>query len=276
MNLTEIFKESFSFSIQNWKKLVIIGILLLIPGILDDLCQMNNNVILFVIAAILAIIFSFIVEGYTLSVIGDTIKGSDLIPDIAFKTNFIDGLKVFVVGIVYGIFLVIIFAIILAITGSLKLLPALFATQPVATANMTAAATPAVNTVAATLPTAGPLAFVGLILIAIIAIVAMFFMVISTCRLAKTGSIKDALSWSGITGDIKAIGAGRLVAWYILLVIIVLVISFIVGIIAGLIALIPVVGIIIIIISVIILTFLFAPFLVLFGARAMGLLYADA
>ncbi|MCQ2964295.1 MAG: DUF4013 domain-containing protein, partial [archaeon] len=93
------------------------------------------------------------------------------------------------------------------------------------------------------------------------------------CRLAKTGSIKDALSWSGITGDIKAIGAGRLVAWYILLVIIVLVISFIVGIIAGLIALIPVVGIII---SVIILTFLFAPFLVLFGARAMGLLYADA
>ena len=273
MNLTEIFKESFSFSIQNWKKLLIIGILLFIPGIFGAIYQMYNNVVLVAIAAILAIVFGFIVEGYTLSVIGDTIKGSDLIPDIALKTNFVDGLKVLVVEIVYGIVLAIIFAIILAITGSLKLLPALFATQPVATANMTAAATPAVNTAVANLPTAGPLVFVGLILIVIIAIVAMFFMVISTCRLAKTGSIKAALSWSGITEDLKAIGVGRLVAWYILLVIIVLVISFIVGIIAGLIALIPVVGIII---SVIILTFLFAPFLVLFSARAMGLLYADA
>ena len=275
MNLTEIFKESFSFSLQNWKKLLIIGILLFIPSFFGALYHQyeHSNVILFVIAAILAIIFAFIVEGYTLSVIGDTIKGSDLIPDIAWKSNFIGGLKVLVVEIVYGIILAIIFAIILAITGSLKLLPALVNTHPVATANMTAAATPAVNTAAANLPTAGPLVFVGLILIAIIAIVAMFFMVISTCRLAKTGSIKDALSWSGITGDIKAIGAGKLVAWFILLVIIVLVLSFIVGIIAGLIALIPVVGAII---AAIILALLFTPFLVLFSSRAMGLLYADA
>ena len=275
MNLSEIFKESFSFSIQNWKKLLIIGVLLFIPSFFGTLYHQyqNSNVILFVISAILAIIFGLIVEGYTLSVIGDTIKGSDLIPDITLKTNFIGGLKVLVVEIVYAIILAIIFAIILAITGSLKLLPALVTTTPTATANMTAAANPAVNTVAAALPTAGPLVFVGLVLIAIIAIIAMFFMVISTCRLAKTDSIKDALSWSGIIGDIKAIGVGRLIGWYILLIIIVFVITFIVGIIAGLIAVIPIVGAII---SAIILALLLAPFLVLFSSRAMGLLYADA
>ena len=275
MNLSEIFKESFSFSIQNWKKLLIIGILLFIPSFFGTLYQQyqSSNVILFAIAAILALIFGLIVEGYTLSVIGDTIKGSDLIPDIALKNNFIGGLKVLVVEIVYAIILAIIFAIILAITGSLKLLPALVTTTPTATANMTAAANPAVNTVAAALPTAGPLVFVGLVLIAIIAIIAMFFMVISTCRLAKTDSIKDALSWSGIIGDIKAIGVGRLIGWYILLIIIVFVITFIVGIIAALIAIIPIVGAII---SAIILALLLAPFLVLFSSRAMGLLYADA
>lgn len=275
MNLSEIFKESFSFSIQNWKKLLIIGVLLFIPSFFGTLYQQyqNSNVILFFISAILAIIFGLIVEGYTLSVIGDTIKGSDLIPDITLKNNFIGGLKVLVVEIVYAIILAIIFAIILAITGSLKLLPALVTTTPTATANMTAAANPAVNTVAAALPTAGPLVFVGLVLIAIIAIIAMFFMVISTCRLAKTDSIKDALSWSGIIGDIKAIGVGRLIGWYILLIIIVFVITFIVGIIAALIAIIPIVGAII---SAIILALLLAPFLVLFSSRAMGLLYADA
>lgn len=274
MNLSEIFKESFSFSIQNWKKLLIIGVLLFIPSFFGTLYQQyqSSNVILFAIAAILALIFGLIVEGYTLSVIGDTIKGSDLIPDIALKNNFIGGLKVLVVEIVYAIILAIVFAIILAITGSLKLLSALVSTTPTATANMTAA-NPAVNTVVAALPTAGPLVFVGLVLIAIIAIIAMFFIVISTCRLAKTDSIKDALSWSGITGDIKAIGVGRLIGWYILLIIIVFVITFIVGIIAGLIAVIPIVGSII---SAIILALLLAPFLVLFSSRAMGLLYADA
>lgn len=274
MNLTEIFKESFSFSIQNWKKLLILGVLLFIPTFFGALYHQfeHSNVILFVIAAILAIIFGLIVEGYTLSIIGDTIKGSDLIPDIAWKSNFIGGLKVLVVEIVYAVILAIIFTIILALTGSLKLLSALVTNQHLVT-NVTATVTPAVNTATANLPTAGPLVIIGLVLILIIAIVAMFFMTISYCRLAKTGSIKEALSWSGITGDIKAIGVGRLVAWFILLVIIVLVLSFIVGIIVGFIALIPVVGAII---TAIIIALLFTPFLVLFSARAMGLLYADA
>ena len=96
------------------------------------------------------------------SVTGDTIKGSDAIPDFALKANFVDGFKVIVVEIVYGIILAIIFAIILAITGSLKLLPNLLSTVPVGASNMTAMATPAVNTAASALPTtASPLAIVS-------------------------------------------------------------------------------------------------------------------
>ena len=256
MNLTEIFKESFSYSTQNWKKLIILGVLLLIPTIFTVVSGMNANVILVVIAAILSIVFGLIVGGYTLSVIGDTIGGSDSIPDIDFKGNFVSGLKLLVVQIVYLIFLVIIFAIILAITGGLNYLPAIFATNATASANAVAAAT---------LASPSPLFLIGMLIIVILLIIAMFFMVVSNCRLAKTGSIKAALSWSGITEDINAIGGGRLACWYIIFLIIIMIISAI----AGIINMIPIIG-------PIVCALIIAPFIVLFGARAMGLLYADA
>lgn len=259
MNLSEIFKESFSFPVQNWKKLIIIGILLFIPGIFQGVYTMYNNVIVAAVAAILSIIFGIIVQGYVLSVVGNTIKGFDLIPEIILKNNFIDGLKVLVVEIVYGICLAIIFAIILALTGGLDLLPALSSATPGAAASA--------------IPNPTPLLVVGLVIVAIVAIIAMFFILVSNCRLAKTGSIKAALSWSGITEDIKSIGVGKIIGWYIILAIIVFVISFIVGLIASLFALIPVVGVII---YTFIVCLLLSPYLALFSARAMGLLYTNA
>lgn len=279
MNLTGIFKESICYPFSDLAKLIILGVLLFVPTIVGVITQQFPNAVLAVVTAILVIIFGFIVEGYSLSVIRDTIADSNAIPDFEWKNNFIDGLKLFVVEIVYGIVLAIIFAIVLGLTGGLDLLSSVATTNvtatavPVAASNMTAAATPAVNTAVTNIPTATPLLVVGLILVLIIAIVAMFFMTVSTCRLAKSESIKEALSWSGITGDIKSIGVGRFVAWYILLVIVVAILVIIFGVIVGLLGLIPVVGAVI---AAIITAFIIVPFFVLFSSRAMGLLYADA
>ena len=85
------------------------------------------------------------------------------------------------------------------------------------------------------------------------------------CRLAKYDEIGEALNFKEVIGDIKEIGIGRYIGWYILL----LVISIVLGFILGLITAIPYIGILI--------AFLVgAPFIALFGYRALGTLYSDA
>ena len=298
MSLAKIFKDSIHYPFSDWSKLIILGILLFIPSIVAVITQQFPSAILAFLTAILLIIVGFVVEGYSISVIKDTIEGSNAIPDFEWTNNFISGLKLFVIEIVYTIGLAIVFAIVLWVTGGFKLLNSMVninATTsavpvvasniapmmnynltasgvPAAASNMTSIANPTINTVSTTIPSASPLLFVGLILVLIVAIVAMFFLVISTCRLAKTGSIKEGLSWSGIIGDIKVIGVGKLVAWYILLIIIAIILAFIAAIVLAILGFIPVVGAII---AAIVLAFIITPFFTLFSARATGLIYVN-
>lgn len=278
MSLTKIFKDSINYPFKDWSKLIILGVLIFIPTILAALTRQFPGNALEFITGIFMLLISFTVEGYGISVIKNTIEGSNTIPDFDWDRNFTSGLKLFVVEIIYMIGIGIIFGIVLFITKGFDLLPDLFKFNmnhnvPISIANMTSVADPAINTTITVLHSASPLLIIGLIIVMILAIIAMFFMIISTCRLAKTNSIKEALSWRGITGDIKTIGIGRLIAWYILLVIVVAILVLIATIILFAFALIPVVGAII---GAIIFAFIFSPFIALLSARAMGLLYASA
>lgn len=278
MSLTKIFKDSVNYPFRDWSKLIILGVLIFIPTLLAALTRQFPGIALEFITGIFMLLISFTVEGYIVSVIKDTIEGSNAIPDFDWDRNFTSGLKLFVVEIIYMVGIFIIFGIVLFITNGFDLLPNLFKfninhTVPIGIANMTSVVDPAINTTISVLPSASPLLIIGLIIVMILAIIAMFFMIVSTCRLAKTDSIGEALSWRGITGDIKSIGVGRLIAWYILLCILVAILVLIATIILFAFALVPVIGAII---GAIILAFVFSPFIALLSARAMGLLYASA
>ena len=111
--------------------------------------------------------------------------------------------------------------------------------------------------------------FTGLAITGIVAIILYLIfgllLEIAMCRLAKYGDIGEAINFKEVIADIQAIGIGRFIAWFIILFICALVLGFVLGIITS----IPYIGVLV--------AFLVgAPFIALFGARALGNLYADA
>lgn len=110
---------------------------------------------------------------------------------------------------------------------------------------------------------AGGLAITAIIS-AIIFIIFALLLLIAAARLADTGSIKEALMVNKVIEDISAIGFGRYIGWYIILIII----SFVFAIIVAIISLIPYLGTVIV-------ALVCTPFLYLFQGRTLGVLYAE-
>ena len=270
MKLTEIYSNAIKWPFSNIKALLIFGIVLIIgslstfvPALIG---QPTSYVPLQIIFAILSIIVAFITGGYVISLIRNSINLSDEIPCISLKTNLIDGLKFLVVALVY----IIIYAIILFVVGfATGGLEALSIAQ--ASITKTAGAVDA-TAILNLIPTQdllglGAMVAIGLIL----AIIFGIFLNISQCRLAKNGKIGDAINLGNVFDDINSIGWGKYIGWYILLIIITLVIGIIVGIIISLLLTLHVAFI-----GVIINALIIAPFLQMFSARALGLLYSEA
>lgn len=102
------------------------------------------------------------------------------------------------------------------------------------------------------------------IISAIIFIIFALLLFIAAARLADTGSIKEALMVNKVIEDISAIGFGRYIGWYIILIIIFLVF----GIIVAILSLIPYLGTVIV-------ALVCTPFIYLFQGRTLGVLYAE-
>jgi hypothetical protein len=94
MEIGEIISDAIKFPSQKWSKVVILGIILIIP------------------------IVNFIGAGYLFRILKATFAGIDELPDFdEVGELFIDGLKILVVGIVYAIPVVIIGALVSIILG---------------------------------------------------------------------------------------------------------------------------------------------------------------
>lgn len=259
MKLLENYKNSISYPFQSWKNLIILAILLFICS----LFSLVSNAWIASILLFISIIIGWIANGYVVSIVENTINGSDSVPNFVWKSNALTGIRLFVINIIYGIIIIVISYIILFVTGGLDFFSTIFTTPQASFTNTLISSAQAATAQAYLV--SNPLVIIGFILIAIIAIIAVFFVLISTCRLAKTHSLRKSLSFSGIVEDIKKIGVIELIVWYIVLVII----CAIIGIIAGIILLIPIIGFIID-------ALIISPLLVMFVARSMGLLYANA
>ena len=151
--------------------------------------------------------------------------------------NFIDGIKVIIIGIVFFIIPFIITFILMLITGAVG-------------AGLD-------NLVAG-------LGF-GAIIAVILFIIFAIFEIIAIARFAKTDEFGDAFNFGAIMEDIKRIGIAKIIAFLIVAFIVI----FIAYIIISILAIIPFIGIIIAeIIS--------GAFVLLFYNRGIGLLYDDA
>ncbi len=167
------------------------------------------------------------------------LRGEKPAPEVQdWGTLFVDGIKYLIIAIIYALPLIVIMAVAMA---------------PV----LTAAMTRNVNAAMASMGTF----LVGLLIFIIVAIIIALVEMFGMIRFARTGSMGEAFNFSAIFGTIGKIG------WvnYIIALIIMFIIL---GIVEFICTIIPYVGLV--------LLFIILPFLVLFEARYLCMLYDSA
>lgn len=266
--LIELFKEALIYPTKDYKALLIFGVIFLVANLSSVFAAwgIDMNITVIGLLGLISLILYFITEGYILSILKETISYNDEIPALNLVENFVDGLKLLVVEIVYYIIPTIIVLLVGWISGTYSAVMNIVTFVGQDVSNTTVNATAMVNSVPQEYWSA---LFTGLLITAIIAMILYIIfgllLEIAMCRLAKYDDIGEAINFREVIGDIKEIGIGRYIGWYIILIII----SLILGLVISLVSAIPYVGILIGLL-------VCAPFVALFGARSLGNLYSDA
>ena len=170
MNIIENISDSLQYPLKNWIKMIILGIILIIP------------------------IVNFIGLGYYLRIIKSTLAGLDGLPNFkCIGELFIDGIKLFIVGIVYAIVPLVFYALSFAFPGSLFI-----------------------------------------IIAAIFAIIISIYAYMGIANMAYyDGEIGAAFRYGEVLYRITAIGWGKYILWWIVLMLIITVAGSIIGIVGG-------------------------------------------
>lgn len=225
MEIGEIISDSVKYPASNWTKIIILAVILLIP------------------------IVNFIGLGYVLRIIKATLAGIDDLPDFdEVGDMFIDGLKVFIVGIVYFIPVWIIAAIVGVILSFISPASATYYTGADATAFIF-----------------GMIASYAVLFI--IALIVGLIEIIGIANMAYyDGELGAAFKFSDILNYIATIGWGKYIGVYILIAIISVVLGFIA----------MFVGLLLLFVGVFITMPIAGAYIYMFGSRAIAMLFADA
>lgn len=122
MDMGQIIGDAFKYPVANWKRLLILGVIVLITQILMEIVIGYGRVSgLLYFLLIPALIAAFLTMGYQLRTIATSITGENEPPEFNDWTKmFLDGLRVFITSIAYGIIptIVLIMGFIMLLTGS--------------------------------------------------------------------------------------------------------------------------------------------------------------
>lgn len=238
--ILDIYKDALEYSAKDWKTLVVLGVVALFSFLLLP---------------------AFIITGYNYRVINNAvhgiINGRDPLPEFDDIIDmFIDGVKVVIVQIAYLVMPVIIFIIFAVIAG-----------------NLTGVASSAVM-------------IIGCLITLVVGVVACLMSQMGLCHMAyNDGAFTKAFDFREIKEVIDEIGWFECIATYIGLIIITLVIAVVVTTLIGLVFTVFGIsgaalganpgGILAfgVFINWLITMFLVGPYLSLFNARSIGLLY---
>ena len=237
MNLSDIFSDAVRYPFSNIVNYLFVGVLALLASLPNIIKAFNmDSSAVSAVAAILAVFFSIVLSGYCVTVIKKGIENSDEIPEINVFGNLIDGIKVFIISIVYYIIPLVVVLIFAVMTGAIG-----------AGLGVLVAA-------------------LGVFLIVAILLFILFgiFEVVAIARFAKTGELSDALNIGAVIEDAKRIGIINIIA-FILISIVIVAVAYIVG---TIICLVPFIG-------AILSSLIVGGFVVLFYNKALGLLYSQ-
>jgi hypothetical protein len=255
MEFGKLVGDSFEYAkeglVGHWLKWILLIILTLLPvipillgvgvGVLAILTAPMMVIPTIAIAVIIAIILALPLMGYMLRIY----RGEKPAPEVNnWGLLFGDGLKLFVVYLIYAIPIIIIGAVVLGSAGMTLLITASQKTaNPAAIMNLLGAV------------------LFGIVILVIVAII-IWMLVASACvRLARTNSIGEAFNFGEIFHHIGKIGVVHYIVALIIMAVIVGIVMFILN-------LIPYIGSI--------LALIIGPFFAVFQARYLCLLYDSA
>lgn len=235
MDIGEIIGDAFKYPVSNWKRLLILGIIVLISQLSMEIIMLYSSVSgLLYFLLIPALAASILMMGYELRTVKTTIMGKFEPPEFKeWGGMLIDGLKMFLVGLIYQTIpiIILIAGVVMIIAGSstTKILGLL-------------------------------IILLGLFIMLIVGII----MVMAISNMAYYGKVGAALRFGEIRRRIESIG------WlnYIMLLIILVVIYILIAVGATLVSLIPFVGLVLT-------CLLVYPFMYLFIYRAYGLIFRE-
>jgi hypothetical protein len=103
MNVREIVRDSVNYPISDWKKILILGIIIVISGISSVAVLLNTkNVVLISVLVVVDVIVGFLVNGYLFKIVEFSLDNKVGLPDFNnWAAMCIDGIKVFIVFLVY-------------------------------------------------------------------------------------------------------------------------------------------------------------------------------
>lgn len=122
MDMGQIIGDAFKYPVSNWKRLLMLGVIVLISQFLMEIVFGYGRVSgLLYFLLIPALIAAFLTLGYQLRTIATSIIGENEPPEFNEWTKmFLDGLRVFIISIAYGLIPTIILSVgfIMILTGS--------------------------------------------------------------------------------------------------------------------------------------------------------------
>lgn len=273
MNLTEIIKNSIVFPSRNLETLSVYAILSLLSagfifeGVITCIFGIFDLLNLVVGAAyiIIGVIIGFITRRISIQCVKSGIDLEEKMPDFNWWQSFGTGFAKVIITIYYFLIpalIVVLIGLVTDVFGSVVYLVQKITSQIpfIITSGSTDTATNALFQASFPLLISLEITIsLGLIIFLIFS----FFQVMGEARLAHTGSLKKALNIYGAAKDIRRIGVIKVIVLSVLIFVIV-------SIIGGITALIFNQFLVLSILNIVI-----APYITLFGQRALGLLYSD-
>lgn len=264
MSLTDNIKDSLNYAISNYKTLLIFGVIILLSEITGVFNALGIDIgVLYIILAIVAFVFSLIVNGYNISIINATLNRSSSLPEFDFKENIIVGIKAIIMYIVYAIIPIVIAIVLFALFGGFDTITSILAN---AGANGTVTVNSITNSITQSqLNSLGMAAVVSGVVSIIIGVLFAIASYMGAARLAETGSLADACNIFTSIKEIGSIGWIDAIAWFIVLMIVVIILN----IVSGIFTYVPYVGILIS-------TIVIESIINIFMSRSIGLIYLNA
>lgn len=263
MKSFSIIKDALTYPFKNWKKMLLLGVLIFFTALVSISPELigNGNVILGLITLILGFVISFLIAGYHVSMISYTIYGYDEAPPFVWVKNFKDGVEYVILNFMYYIVPITIIAIVSYVTGffsNILQLGSFIAQNTMVILNTKLLPE---ELIANTMSTLGLTSVVTIIVT--ILFLSMFY--IGLARFADKDNIIKGMDIGSIINTIDEIGMNLYIAWFIeVLIIVILLLTLNFYIISF-----PLIGGLLTVLII-------EPYIIMFMARSIGLIYNEA